>query len=182
MSKLPYTCNCGSCAYCDMNEMDRLRARIQELEAERDEARQMLGERMAVVLDERDQARAEVERLKGWKQIDRKDLPMNYEKLKHSQPFMEELVSLQREEIDRLRAALESIRDGDASTWPDCSARKRADAALSSRPAPVESEAERVMREALNFIVNNASSWGLEAEDYVERARAALAAAKKGRE
>lgn len=30
------------------------------------------------------------------------------------------------------------------------------------------------LREALNFIVNNASSWGLEAEEYVQRARAAL--------
>lgn len=30
------------------------------------------------------------------------------------------------------------------------------------------------MREALNFIVNNASSWGLEAEEYVRRARSAL--------
>ena len=30
------------------------------------------------------------------------------------------------------------------------------------------------MRRALNFIVNDASSWGLEAEEYVQRARAAL--------
>lgn len=30
------------------------------------------------------------------------------------------------------------------------------------------------LRRALNFIVNNGSSWGLESEEYVERARAAL--------
>lgn len=33
----------------------------------------------------------------------------------------------------RFREALEHIADGDASTWPDCSSRKRAQAALEGK-------------------------------------------------
>lgn len=47
----------------------------------------------------------------GWKSIDRKQYPKNYEIMKHSQGFMEELVTMQRECISELERRLGVARD-----------------------------------------------------------------------
>ena len=54
--------------------------------------------------------------------------------------------------------------------WPCCGETTECDEAFVKA---LQDENIR-LREALNFIVNNASSWGLEAEEYVRRARSAL--------
>lgn len=59
---------------------------------------------------------------------------------------------------------------GQPYEWPCCGEVSECDEAFVNA---LKEENAR-LRAALNFIVNNASSWGLEAEDYVKRARAAL--------
>lgn len=77
---------------------------------------------------------------------------------------------LAQEEVEKLGSENKGLRDEN----------KRLNTALTGNPTLIGrwmeelSTENRRLREALNFIVNNASSWGLEAEEYVERARAAL--------
>jgi len=48
-------------------------------------------------------------KLLGWKTISRKGTK-SYDIMKHSQPFMEELVELQREEINRLEKLIDVLK------------------------------------------------------------------------
>jgi DNA repair exonuclease SbcCD nuclease subunit len=79
-------------------------------------------------------------------------------------------------EVERLKRERDEVK---AKLWEQVShqSQQRLEA-IKERDAARE-ECER-LRKALNFIVNNASSWGLEAEEYVVRARQALQA-KEGK-
>lgn len=58
-------------------------------------------------------AKAELEPALGWKPIDRAKMPLNYEIMKYSQAFMEDLVSMLKEELkdQAARARAETIRE-----------------------------------------------------------------------
>lgn len=49
-----------------------------------------------------------VKRLEGWKEIDRKELPANYEIMSHSRAFMLDLVEMLKDELKRLEAELKT--------------------------------------------------------------------------
>lgn len=98
-------------------------AEFTKIKEERDNAYECLGriakqvfpgemdsaEAVMQMVRERDRAAREIEALKaalGWKKIDRKEYPKNYEIMKHSQGFMEEYVSMLQDEIGSLKAEI----------------------------------------------------------------------------
>jgi methyl-accepting chemotaxis protein len=75
----------------------------------RDECEKLreLLRKVEVSSDERESAlEAENALLRGWKALDRKEWPKNYEKLKYCQGFMEELVSEMKDSQRHLQARL----------------------------------------------------------------------------